>query len=114
VRVERAGHLLAESDGAILVYETDLSTRYYLPQRDVKAPLLASDRQTGCPYKGFASYHDVVIDDRRHPDLFWSYQEPFPDVADIKGYLAPYNERVDLVVDAELQERPAGLRSTSR
>ena len=55
-----------------------------------------------------------MIDERRHPDLFWSYRKPFPDVADIKGYLEPYNERVDLVVDGELQERPAGPMSTSR
>jgi uncharacterized protein (DUF427 family) len=78
VRVERDGHLLAESDAPILLYETGLPTRYYLPQRDVKVPLLASDRQTGCPYKGFASYHDVVIDDRRHPDLFCPIRSPSP------------------------------------
>ena len=108
VRVERDGHLLAESDTPILVYETGLLTRYYLPQSDIDVSLLGSDRQTGCPYKGFASYHDVVIDERRHPGLFWSYQAPFPEVSHVKGYLAPYNERVDLVVDGELQERPVG------
>ena len=35
VRVERDSHLLAESDSAILVFETGLPTRYYLPERDV-------------------------------------------------------------------------------
>jgi len=57
VRVERDGHLLAESDSAILVFETGLPSRYYLPERDVDSSLLAdSDLQTGCPSKGFASY----------------------------------------------------------
>ena len=37
VRVERDGHLLAESDTPILVYETGLPTRYYLPQSDIDA-----------------------------------------------------------------------------
>lgn len=109
VRVERDGRLLAESDSPILLFETGLPTRYYLPESDVVASVLAeSDLQTGCPYKGFASYRDVVLDGRRYPNLFWYYKAPFDDVSEIKGYLAPYNERVDLIVDGELQERPAG------
>jgi uncharacterized protein (DUF427 family) len=109
VRVERDGHLLAESDSPILVFETGLPTRYYLPERDVDPSLLAdSDLRTGCPYKGFASYRDVLLDGRRHRGLFWSYQMPFREVAAVKGYLAPYNERVDLIVDGHAQARPAG------
>jgi uncharacterized protein (DUF427 family) len=50
VRVERDGHLLAESNSAILVFETGLPTRYYLPERDVNPSLLAdSDLRTGSP-----------------------------------------------------------------
>jgi uncharacterized protein (DUF427 family) len=109
VRVERDGHLLAESDSPILVFETGLPARYYLPERDVDPSLLAdSDLRTGCPYKGFASYRDVLFNGRRHRGLFWSYQAPFREVAAVKGYLAPYNERVDLIVDGHPQERPAG------
>ena len=109
VRVERDGHLLAESDSPLLVFETGLPTRYYLPQSDVDPSLLAdSDLRTGCPYKGFASYRDVLLNGHRHPGLFWYYQAPFREVSEIKGYLAPYNERVDLIVDGHPQERPAG------
>ena len=109
VRVERDGRLLAESNAPVLLFETGLPTRYYLPESDVDASALAaSDRRTGCPYKGFASYRDVVLDGRRHAGLFWYYAAPSGEVAAIEGYLAPYNERVDLVVDGELQERPAG------
>ena len=78
--------------GAVLVWE---------PGK--KVPILRvppdSDLQTGCPYKGFASYRDVVLDGRRHRGLFWSYQASFREVSAVKGYLAPYNERVDLTVD---------------
>jgi uncharacterized protein (DUF427 family) len=109
VRVERDGQRLAQSDAPILVFETGLPTRYYLPQSDVDSSALAdSDLQTGCPYKGFASYRDVVLDGRRHPNLFWYYEAPFNEVAAIEGYLAPYSERVDLIVDGQLQQRPAG------
>lgn len=115
VRVERDGQVLADSDSPILVYETGLPTRYYLPEEDVNSSLLAdSDHQTGCPYKGYASYRDVVLDDRRHPDLFWYYPAPFAEVSEIKGYLAPYNERVDLIVDGAPQERPAGPLASKR
>ena len=109
VRVERDGQKLAESDAPILLFETGLSTRYYLPEGDVDVSLLHdSDHHTGCPYKGVASYRDVVVGDRRHPNLFWYYPTPFDEVSDVEGYLAPYNERVDLIVDGELQERPSG------
>jgi uncharacterized protein (DUF427 family) len=109
VRVERDGHLLAESGEPILVFETGLPTRYYLPDRDVDGSLLSdSDLRTGCPYKGFASYHDVTIDGRRHPGLFWYYRAPFHEVSQIKRHLAPYGERVDLIVDGQPQKRPAG------
>lgn len=108
VRVERDGRLLAESDGPVLLFETGLPTRYYLPESAVEGSLLeASELETGCPYKGFASYRDVVLDGRRHPNLFWSYQHPFPEASAVKDHLAPYSERVDLIVDGELQDRPA-------
>jgi uncharacterized protein (DUF427 family) len=109
VRVARDGRLIARSEAPLVVFETGLPTRYYLPERDVDASVLAeSDLQTGCPYKGFASYRDVVLDGRRHPNLFWYYKAPFSEVSAIEGYLAPYSERVDLTVDGEVQERPAG------
>jgi uncharacterized protein (DUF427 family) len=109
VRVERDGHLLAESGSPILVFETSLPARYYLPERDVDPSLLAgSDLGTGCPCKGFASYRDVLLNGRRHRGLFWSCQMPFREVTAVKGYLAPYNERVDLIVDGHPQERPSG------
>jgi uncharacterized protein (DUF427 family) len=109
IRVERDGRVLAESDAPILLFETDLPTRYYLPEGSVDASVLGdSDLHTGCPYKGVASYRDVVIDGHRHPNLFWYYQSPLREAAAVAGYLAPYGERVDITVDGELQERPAG------
>ena len=71
VRVERDGQLLADSQAPILVFETGLPTRYYLPESDVDGSVLTdSDLRTGCPYKGFASYRDVVLNGRRNPTLF--------------------------------------------
>src|SRR4029077_3487512 len=100
VRVERDGQLLAESDEPILVFETGLPTRYYLPDSHVDTSVLVhSDLRTGCPYKGFASYRDAIVSGRRHRSLFWVYDHPFGAVSEIRGRLAPYNERVDVIVD---------------
>jgi uncharacterized protein (DUF427 family) len=107
VRVERDGQLLAESDAPILLFETGLPTRYYLREADVDGSLLkSSELETGCPYKGVASYRDVMLGGRRHPNLFWYYEHPFREAAEVKGRLAPYNERLDVFVDGELQDRP--------
>ena len=39
-------------------------------------------------------------------DLIWSYQDPISEAAKKKGLLAFFNEKVDLEVDGEIQERP--------
>jgi len=60
------------------------------------------------PLQGIRVLPDVLLNGRRHRGLFWFYQTPFREVTAVKGYLAPYNERVDLIVDGHRQERPAG------
>src|SRR5947208_9234462 len=71
VRVEKDGQLLAETDRPVLLYETGLPTRYYLPLEDVVAGVDASDRHPTCPYKGVASYYRA----RGHKDLAWYYPD---------------------------------------
>lgn len=107
VRVEIAGVTMAETNRPSLLFETSLPTRYYLPAADVDmAYLTPTDSQTRCPYKGIASYWNVAIGDKVYKDLVWSYPDPIPECPKIKGLLCFYNEKVDLYVDGELQERP--------
>jgi len=74
----------------VLVWEPGKKVPIYAFPRDVDPSLLAdSALQTGCPYKGFASYRDVLLNGRRHRGLFWSYQTPLREVTAVKGYLAP-------------------------
>ncbi|MGI8665062.1 MAG: DUF427 domain-containing protein, partial [Jatrophihabitans sp.] len=62
VRVELDGLLLAESSSPVLVFETGLPTRYYLPRTEVKvAHLVPSDTVTACPYKGTTSEYWLVV-----------------------------------------------------
>lgn len=107
VRVSVDGRVVAESARPVLLFETGLPTRYYLPREDVATDLLArSDTTTRCPYKGVASYFSLEAGGDRHEDLVWTYRDPTPTVGKIGGRLAFFNEKVDLEVDGEAQERP--------
>ena len=107
VRVTVNGELVAETRRARVLFETGLPPRWYFPGDDVrKEVLVPSERKTGCAYKGFASYWSVRAGDSQEDDLVWFYPEPRHDAERIAGYLAFFNERVDLEVDGELQERP--------
>ncbi|WP_456858314.1 DUF427 domain-containing protein [Geodermatophilus sp. SYSU D00691] len=108
VRVELDGVLLAESSSPVLVFETGLPTRYYLPRTALQLDALEpSDTVTECPYKGRTSaYWSVRIGDRLHRDLAWSYDFPTRQLLPIAGLVAFYNEKVDLVVDGRPLDRP--------
>jgi uncharacterized protein (DUF427 family) len=106
VRVLRKGTLLAQSDRAVVLFETGLPPRWYLPREDIVAELAPSDTHTGCPYKGVAGYFSVVIDGHVTPDIVWTYADPRPEATPIKGLLAFYDERVDVELDGVPQERP--------
>jgi len=107
VRVSLDGEVLAESRRALALFETSLPPRWYLPRADVFAALEDSDTVTRCPYKGIASYHSVRLSSGELArDLVWYYPDPIADASRIEGLLCFFNERVDLELDDELQERP--------
>src|SRR5437879_3568673 len=104
VEVAVGGVKVAESDRPVLLDETGLPTRYYLPREDVRTELLRpTSRETTCPFKGQASYWSVEVGGEVHDDLVWSYESPIPDAEGIAGLMSFYNERVELTVDGERQ-----------
>jgi uncharacterized protein (DUF427 family) len=107
VVVEVDGVVVADSHQPRLLFETGLPVRYYLPKTDVRMDLLrASEHHTDCPYKGTASYYDVVVDGTTHTNLAWWYPGPVLESAKIAGYVAFYDEKVDVLVDGVRQARP--------
>jgi uncharacterized protein (DUF427 family) len=107
VRIEVGGTTVAESRRPWLLFETGLPTRYYLPPADVRIDLLRpSERVTACPYKGEASYYSVEAGGEVVPDVAWTYRFPIPEQPKIAGLIAFFDERVDVWVDGERQERP--------
>src|SRR5215467_11999805 len=107
VRVELDGIVVAESGQPMILFETGLPPRYYLPLTDLRMDLLRpSDRVSHCPYKGQASYYSVQTPTRLHQDVVWVYRTPLPESQKIAGLACFYNERVELHVDGEHQARP--------
>ncbi len=107
VRVEVDGVTVAESRSPRILFETGLPPRYYLPLADVRMDLLRpSDAQTHCPYKGTAAYWSLEVGGKVYDDFVWTYRTPLLESVKIAGLAAFYNEKVDLYVDGELQERP--------
>ena len=96
----------------MLLFETDLPTRYYLPREDVRLDVLVpSSNKSECPYKGFAEEYWSLPGVAGGDNIAWSYAAPFPAVARIVDRIAFYNELVDIVIDGVPQPRPESIFS---
>ena len=65
-----------------------------------------SESRTLCAYKGQAKYWSVDLPGGVVPDLCWTYEQPLSDAIEVRDLVAFFNERVDITVDGEPQERP--------
>lgn len=107
VRVEIDGVTVADSTNAFFLFETGLPVRYYLPKTDVAmAMMIPTDTRTQCPYKGTARYWSAEVNGDSYEDILWGYDAPLPESQKILGLVSFYNEKVDILVDEELQDRP--------
>jgi uncharacterized protein (DUF427 family) len=78
------GAVLAESEHTIIV-----EGNHYFPIEDVNSEHLEpSTRHTVCPWKGTASYYDVVVDGERNRDAAWFYPKPSHAAAQIRDHVA--------------------------
>jgi uncharacterized protein (DUF427 family) len=100
------GVVLGETRRPVLLFETGLPTRFYLPEEDISTEALEPTHTTSfCPYKGAADRYWSVRGRPDATDIAWSYAAPFPAVGKIAGRVAFYNELVDLTVDGVRLER---------
>lgn len=88
--------VVAETDRALVLREASYPPVYYLPEDDLRPGVVRpNDQHTYCPYKGEASYYDLVADGA--PELegaVWYYPSPSPAVGAIAGHVAFYPDRV--------------------
>jgi uncharacterized protein (DUF427 family) len=101
VRVTFGQHTIAETTGALELREASYPPVYYVPITDVDhAALRPSDTTSHCPYKGDASYYDVIDPHTLQAvdDAVWQYRAPYPSVSEIAEYVAFYPTKVQLEV----------------
>jgi uncharacterized protein (DUF427 family) len=102
VEVRVDGEVVAESDRPVLLDETGLPTRYYLPREDVRMDLLrATTFSSVCPFKGTASYWSLELGGKVHDGIVWSYEDPIPQAEGVSGLLCFYNDRVEMTVGGQ-------------
>lgn len=105
VVVRHGGRTVADTRRALTLKEASYPPVQYVPREDADMALLErTGRSTRCPYKGDAAYYTVKAADGGRgaaENAVWTYEEPFPTVAAIKGHLAFYPDRV------EVTEEPA-------
>jgi uncharacterized protein (DUF427 family) len=100
--VVRSGEAtIADSRSTLVLNEANYPPVRYVPIADVdRSQLAPSELTTYCPYKGEASYYSIAPDAERGTDAVWFYEDPRPAVAEIKGHVAFYPDRVQLSVEA--------------
>jgi uncharacterized protein (DUF427 family) len=83
VEVRAGDRLVARSERPVVVFETGLPLRLYIPREDVVAELAPSGTTAYCPYKGHASYWSL----QGVEDAGWSYEEPLEAMAKAPGHV---------------------------
>lgn len=78
------GTVLAESDDTIVVE----GNHYFPPSAINKEHFSESSTHTTCPWKGVASYYNVVVGDQVNKDAAWYYPDTKEAANNIKGYVA--------------------------
>jgi uncharacterized protein (DUF427 family) len=98
VRVIHGGVTMADTKAALTLAETGLPDVFYFPREHVNMARLERSAHTShCPFKGDASYFHLRTENGLIENAVWSYEEPFEQVRQIRGYLAFYTSRVDRI-----------------
>jgi uncharacterized protein (DUF427 family) len=98
VYVRFAGRVIADTTRALTLKEAHYPPIHYIPRADADmSALTRTAHHTYCPYKGEASYFTVGVDGRTAENAVWSYEQPFPAVAEISEYLAFYPNGADAI-----------------
>jgi uncharacterized protein (DUF427 family) len=102
VVVSAAGQVIADTTNALTLREASYQPVHYIPLEDVQTSLLERSEHTSyCPFKGDAGYYSIPAAGEPGVNAVWEYRDPYPAVAQIRGRVAFYRDRV------EISERPA-------
>jgi uncharacterized protein (DUF427 family) len=100
VVVSVAGRVIADTRNALTLREAAYPPVHYIPGVDVDFSRLEwTDHVTYCPYKGDCNYYSNPAGNKKSVNAVWSYDDPFPAVAQIKGHVAFCPEGVDQIAE---------------
>ena len=92
VEVRAGDTLVARSERPVVVGETGLPIRLYVPREDVLAEFRPTETTAVCPYKGVASYWSLDGVE----DAGWSYEQPLEAMEKARGNVCFDAEKVDV------------------
>jgi uncharacterized protein (DUF427 family) len=104
-----AGHVIADSNDALILQEANYPPVVYFPREDVAMEYMSrTERATHCPYKGDAAYYTLLMDGQFAENAVWTYEEPFEAMEPITGRIAFYTDRVEVyeVDDEAVNKHP--------
>jgi uncharacterized protein (DUF427 family) len=115
VEVSVAGRVVADTRNALTLREADYRPVQYIPREDVDlSQLERTDHATYCPYKGDCNYYSVPAGGDKSVNAVWTYEHPFPAVAQIKGHVAFYPDRVDEIAEQRPTTRESSKSSHTK
>jgi uncharacterized protein (DUF427 family) len=98
VVVTVGGRVVADTREALTMREGTYPPVQYIPRKDVDMSLLERTNHVSyCPFKGDCSYYSIPSGGKRSVNAVWTYEAPYPAVAQIKEHLAFYPDRVDSI-----------------
>ncbi|MET0272560.1 MAG: DUF427 domain-containing protein [Phenylobacterium sp.] len=108
-RAHFKGHVIADTNDALILQEASYPPVVYFPREDVSMEYMSrTDRSTNCPYKGDAAYYTILMDGEFAENAVWTYESPYPAMDLIAGRLAFYTDKVEVyeVDDAAVNHHP--------
>jgi uncharacterized protein (DUF427 family) len=97
LKVRAAGTVIVETRRAVVVHETGLPPRYYVPREDVRADIAVGQGAGTCPWKGEWRHLDVTVAGERIANAAWTYFATTPVCDPVKDFVAFYPEKVELI-----------------
>ncbi len=95
--IRAGGAVIGESANALELLEGDYPPVIYFPREDLGMAFLDPSETTSfCPWKGEASYFDLVVKSGAIRDAGWTYEDPKPEAARIAEHIAFYGDKVTL------------------
>ena len=106
------GHVIADSERALILKEAAYKPVVYFPREAVDMDYFSrTERTTHCPYKGDANYYTIFMDGNFADNAVWTYENPYPAMDVIRSFLAFYPDKVE-IQEAGDATRPDEVRET--